>query len=279
MELAHQLIDYDSLMDEEERKWMNEPHIRWNANGGTDMWGEWNFSGSWRGEVPKGEFGNIHSYECNRSIHYTKRYKRSGYSWSVHLGDDYPRHKIGSGKAKSKKEVKEKILKAIAAYEASDHFQTVIWPEVVSWSNRKPIFKKIGDQIYWIATLIGPGTDLYDIFRWKNPFDKSYLSDNFVGHGKFYSQRVRIEWDHKFGEKDELFTIIVSKIKDIQESWRQLDGSPGSYGSSGIDHKDKEEVMAKLSEAFFDVNNMAAVYIQIQRYDRIDDVKYAYLKK
>jgi hypothetical protein len=247
-----------------------EPHelIWFEPDGGIDINGEWESTGSYSITVPPNRIGNSYRYEGSLERGYynpkTKRQSKTG--WHVTLkvvGGEFNRLAIEvlNKRANSKKQARKMIVEAIREFEQTDRFKTYLWPEILHPDRRQPIIKEINGQFYWIATTWkGTWTALQKTiscgWRGERPF----------GSGTYYTREVQWRYDFPFKGEDGS-TDYDRSVKVYEEPlYRKFEMDVWGLSDGG---KLDEETKAKIDEAIFDLHNLVQVYIMRQKYQKL----------
>jgi hypothetical protein len=266
-------VPYKGWIDDEFE--MVEPHhlVYLEATGGTDICGEWHWSGGYRVRVEPITFGNFYHYEGNMygrpKTYWDKRRKRRvrRYKYDLHLrvvasGG----HSLEVGKAKdlTKEACKKMAVHMIKTFEKTNRFKEELWPRVLHPDNRIPICKMIDGNMVWIATTWGSCWDAV-----QQQFGHGWNKKSVMGYGDFYYRKI--QYDIKYPRKgDDGWPDYSYSEKHYKEPhYGHIQKGAGYASGGGLDVKDREEKIRMIDEAIFDVDNDLAAYINMLKYQKL----------
>lgn len=239
--------------DVEESQWVDkrEPFekICVSANGGIDIDGEWEFSGTYSISVPRDTIGNIYTYQ-GRIYRGTKRYSR----WRVRLevcGGEYGRItlKLLQKTASSIREARKMVVKVIQEFEATNRYKEEMWNRIICPDNREPIIKEINGELVWVATT---WNGIWSELKGRTNFGSF---QNPFGCGDFYTRRPRFKTEY---ERKENGDIDWDRSRKVYEEPSYTHISVSLFGMSGGGSRAKE-LQEKIDQAIFDVTNESVV--------------------
>jgi hypothetical protein len=231
------------LENEEKKELFNNIYLE--ANGGTDMEGEWQFSGSYSISVPANKIGNSFRYSGSVSKPWTKKRKAR---WKVKLDacggeSDSMRLQVLYKSASSLVQARKMIAESILKFEKSERYKKELLPKILHPDRRIPILKEIKGELVWVATTwVGAWSAIQGIARWAS-------FEHPLGSGQFYYRQP--QWEHVYplledGKKD--WDNGEKAYKEPRYGSIEVSG----YGMSGGGTKGKEN-KDRIDKAIYDV--------------------------
>jgi len=229
------------------------------ANGGCDINGEWEFSGSYSVRVSPDVLGNF----CSYSGRISRGFKRKG-RWRVSLnvvggGHGLNRIQVSilNKTAPSIKQARKLIVQTILDYEQTSHFKEEIAPKIYAEDFRTPIVKEVNGELLWIATTFD---DPWNTLKGKSGF---YSDEKPLGSGEFYYRKRK--WDFEYARKEDGTKDYDAEPEKIYLQPFYGGVSVSYHGMSGGGERD-EELKKKINEAIFDLNDSQVLKKQFIRY-------------
>lgn len=249
-----------------EEDWLTESYvdtrepfekIRVEANGGIDVSGEWQFSGSYQVSVYPKDIGNCYAYAGSISKGWKKHSR-----WRVHLSvcggmHNRVRVTILSKTVPSIKQARKMIVQTIMEYEKNSHFREEVAPQIYDEDLRTPILKEIEGELYWIAS------------TWESPYSviqgKTYFShfEKPFGNGQFYYRKRQWSLEYPMGKDGR--KNYDAEPERVYEAPQYGNVEASCYSISGSSSKAQEK-KHEINKAIFDVTDQQMEKIQKGRY-------------
>ncbi|MBP1309204.1 hypothetical protein JOD82_002224 [Paenibacillus sp. 1182] len=236
-------MDVMHLRNEAETK---EPYqqIRLDADGGIDIDGEWQFSGTYSVLVPVNTIGN--SYPYKGSV-YKPSSSKGKSRWKVRLeacGGEYGclSLQILHESATSLKDGRKMIANSIIAFEATNRYKEELWPKILDSDRLVLIFKEVNGAVRWVATTwVGAWAAIQGKTTW-------YSFELPCGSGQFYYREMK--WRNQYKHNTD-GTKDWSSCKRVKEPrYGSIKVSGGCCTGNIVDD---HEVIKKINQAIRDL--------------------------